>query len=130
VAGNLGGENFPDKVRGGLNEGGFWAERVGASYYFSTYANPAHLELSGAILPGYPDSKWASSSPYKGITKAGVQAYRTSFKLNVPATTDAPLALKFTQTPGSNYRAIVYVNGWQVRTQITAWHLLWAHNAR
>lgn len=29
VQGNYGGEDFPDYVRGPLNEGGLWAERVG-----------------------------------------------------------------------------------------------------
>ncbi len=30
IQGNLGGENFPDKVRGPLNEGGLFVEREGA----------------------------------------------------------------------------------------------------
>lgn len=96
LTGNLGGEDFPDKVRGGLNEGGIWADRV------------------GAILPGYPDGSWKASSPFTGISKPGIQAYRTKFNLGIPTGTDVPLALKFSQTPGSNYRAIIYVNGWQV----------------
>jgi hypothetical protein len=37
IAGNYGGEDYPDRVRGGLNEGGLWAER------------------EGAVLPGYKD---------------------------------------------------------------------------
>ena len=31
LIGNLGGEDFPDKVRGPLNEGGLWLERIGAT---------------------------------------------------------------------------------------------------
>lgn len=95
LTGNFGGENFPDKVRGPLNEGGFYAERLGAT------------------LSGFDDSKWTLSTPFSGISHAGIQAYRTSFELNIPSSIDASLALKFTSTPASRYRAIFYVNGWQ-----------------
>jgi len=95
LTGNLGGEEFPDKIRGPYNEGGFFAER------------------SGAILPGFDDSRWASSTPFQGISHAGIQTYRTSFTLNIPSNLDVPLALKFTPTPSSNYRAVIYINGWQ-----------------
>ncbi|KAI0783507.1 glycoside hydrolase family 35 protein [Abortiporus biennis] len=95
LTGNLGGEDFPDKVRGPLNEGGFWAER------------------SGAVLPGFDDSKWALGSPFVGIPKAGVQVYRTSFALDIPLGTDASLGFQFTRAPTSNYRSLLFVNGWQ-----------------
>lgn len=114
LAGNLGGEDYPDKVRGGLNEGGFWAERSGPSTV-RLARHPARLTVSsGAILPGFNDGSWKASSPLDGITKPGVQVYRTKFNLDVPAGIDAPLALKFTQTLGSNYRSVIYVNGWNV----------------
>ncbi|KAF8320898.1 glycoside hydrolase family 35 protein [Clavulina sp. PMI_390] len=107
VAGNYLGENFPDKVRGPLNEGGLWAERVGAH------------------LPGYPATGWQSSkstkscSPFAGISSSGATAYRTKFTLNIPTDADVPVALKFTPTTDaatnttSNYRAMIYINGWQ-----------------
>ncbi|KIJ53629.1 glycoside hydrolase family 35 protein [Sphaerobolus stellatus SS14] len=95
LTGNLGGEDFPDKVRGPYNEGGFFAER------------------SGATLPGFDDSHWVSSTPFQGISHPGVQVYRTSFTLNIPSDLDVPLALQFTPSPSSNYRAVIYVNGWQ-----------------
>lgn len=31
IQGNLGGEDYPDKVRGPLNEGGLFVERAGSS---------------------------------------------------------------------------------------------------
>ncbi|KIP05238.1 glycoside hydrolase family 35 protein [Phlebiopsis gigantea 11061_1 CR5-6] len=98
IQGNLGGEDFPDKVRGPLNEGGLFVER------------------EGAHLPGYSTSSWiqsANCTPYTGITAAGIQAYRTTFTLNLPTNVDAPVALKITRTPTSSYRSLIYVNGWQ-----------------
>ncbi|KAI0821239.1 glycoside hydrolase family 35 protein [Irpex lacteus] len=100
IQGNLGGEDFPDKVRGPLNEGGLFVER------------------QGAHLPGFPSSSsgWnvsSSSTPYTGISSAGIRAYRTSFNLSLPANADIPIALKFTRTPSSSYRSVVYINGWQ-----------------
>ncbi|TDL23060.1 glycoside hydrolase family 35 protein [Rickenella mellea] len=101
IQGNLGGENGPDNTRGPLNEGGLFFER------------------QGAHLPGFPATNWASSktdstcSPTVGITTAGIKAYRTTFNLNFPANSDIPIALKFTRTPTSSYRTIIYINGWQ-----------------
>ncbi|TDL26312.1 hypothetical protein BD410DRAFT_578199 [Rickenella mellea] len=96
IAGNLGGESWPDKVRGPMNEGGLWFERVGAH------------------LPGNDASSWtANCTPYTGITAAGIRAYRTSFDLDFPANADVPLSLRFTRTTTSNYRSVFYINGWQ-----------------
>lgn len=55
LTGNYLGEDYPDKVRGPLNEGGLYAERQG--YH----------------LPGAPISDWKSSGgPTEGISSAGV----------------------------------------------------------
>lgn len=46
-------------------------------------------------------------------------AYRTTFSLDLPTDADIPVALKFTPTTNastnttSNYRAMIYINGWQ-----------------
>lgn len=61
-----GAANAPDKFRGYLNEGGLYAERIGAH------------------LPGYPDSKWKVGSPVGpsgGVKGAGINFYRTTFRL-------------------------------------------------
>ncbi|KAI0343743.1 putative beta-galactosidase [Trametopsis cervina] len=101
IQGNLGGEDFPDKVRGPLNEGGLFVERIGA-------------HLPGFDTTYWNDSRWIPScTPYAGIAQAGIQAYRTTFDLSLPADADVPVALKFERTPGSSYRSVVYVNGWQ-----------------
>ncbi|KAG6825879.1 hypothetical protein H0H93_016988, partial [Arthromyces matolae] len=75
VTGNLGGEDFADKTRGGLNEGGLYGER------------------QGWHLPGFNDAKWATGSPTKGISNAGVSFFRTTFSLNIPQGVDYPLSL-------------------------------------
>ncbi|KAG9027455.1 hypothetical protein FRB95_007755 [Tulasnella sp. JGI-2019a] len=95
MTGNLGGESYPDKVRGPINEGGLWVERAGAT------------------LPGYDYSSWTSSTPYTGISTAGVQAYHTKFTLNIPSGVDATIGVQFTATPTSNYRSLIFINGWQ-----------------
>ncbi|KAJ7075303.1 glycoside hydrolase family 35 protein [Mycena belliarum] len=96
VAGNIGGENAPDYVRGPYNEGGWWFERVGAH------------------LPGYDDSAWNKAcTPYQGTTKAGVTAYRTTFDLDLPKGSDIPLAFDFALDSAAPYRTLIYVNGWQ-----------------
>ncbi|KAJ7212285.1 glycoside hydrolase family 35 protein [Mycena pura] len=98
LQGNLGGAaNAPDTFRGYINEGGLWAERVGAH------------------LPGFPDASWASGSPLAGVSKAGINFYRTTFNLPVPADVDAPFRLSVTRsTAGSNFRLQIYLNGWQI----------------
>ena len=60
-----GASNPPDTYRGYLNEGGLWAERVGAH------------------LPGFPDLLWKSGTPLTGggVKGAGVNFYRTTFNL-------------------------------------------------
>lgn len=60
-----GAENTPDTFRGYLNEGGLYAERVGAH------------------LPGFPDTTWPSGTPLSGggVAGAGINFYRTTFDL-------------------------------------------------
>lgn len=54
-----GAANAPDTLRGYLNEGGLYAERIGAH------------------LPGYPDSSWATGDLV--TQSAGVNFFRTTF---------------------------------------------------
>ncbi|KAL2256641.1 hypothetical protein VTK26DRAFT_1365 [Humicola hyalothermophila] len=99
ITGNIGGEDYADRVRGPLNEGGLYAERQG--YH----------------QPGPPADKFAAGSPYQGINKAGVAFYTAQFNLDLPSDKwDIPLRFEF---PGidpkglGNYRALLYVNGYQ-----------------
>lgn len=99
LTGNLGGESYVDKVRGPLNEGGFYAER------------------QGYTQPYPPNRNWPSGNPETGISKAGVAFYQASLSLDLPRNYDIPLAFRFGNTTidGSiaNYRAQLWVNGYQ-----------------
>ncbi|CAE6536961.1 unnamed protein product [Rhizoctonia solani] len=99
LTGNVDGEDTKDVVRGPLNQGGLYVERIGAT------------------LPNYNFTDiWNSSpscTPFVGIDKAGVKGYKAKFSLNVTETTDTTISFKFTRTPTSNYRSMLYVNGWQ-----------------
>ncbi|KZW02751.1 hypothetical protein EXIGLDRAFT_813087 [Exidia glandulosa HHB12029] len=95
IQGNFGGNtNFPDKVRGSLNEGGLFAERAGWH------------------LPGFDDSTWESRTPVQGLTKPGVGFFRTTFDLSVPSGHD--VAMSFVFRGGGATRVQLYVNGWQM----------------
>ena len=98
ITGNLGGENYLDKTRGPLNEGGTFAERQGYHLY------------------GAPSSSWANGSPLDGIDGPGIAFYGASLTLDIPAGYDVPLSFQFTNTPalGSNYRVQLFANGWQI----------------
>ncbi len=104
VTGNLGGEDYEDKVRGPLNEGGLWAERQG--YH----------------LPGAPISDWESSGgPTEGTTSAGVAFYAAELELDLPSGWDVPLSFTFTNASDASaagnsapaYHVQLYVNGYQ-----------------
>ena len=82
-----------DPVRGPLNNGGLYGERTGWS------------------LPGYDDHAWvAAGSP----VPAGVTWWRTGFRLNLPAGQDTSVALRFDGTPPAGYRALLFLNGWNI----------------
>ncbi|KIJ53974.1 glycoside hydrolase family 35 protein [Sphaerobolus stellatus SS14] len=96
VQGKLGGyKNYPDKVRGVLNEGGLFGER------------------EGWHLPGFDTSSWQTRPLSAGLpgSEAGVGFFVTTFDLNVPADTDVPMSFIF-EDNSERYRAILFVNGW------------------
>nr|POF02402.1 putative beta-galactosidase a [Quercus suber] len=112
VTGNLGGEDYRDRTRGPLNEGGLFAERQG--YH----------------LPGAPTADWeaVTGGPMTGLAQAGVRFYAATFELDMPAGYDVPLAFSFANSTTAavannngtaagigvpSYRAQIYVNGYQ-----------------
>lgn len=102
ITGNLGGEDYADRVRGPLNEGGLFVERQG----YHQAAPPVEDFTTG-------------TSPYDGITSAGVAYYTTNFTLSLPSDQwDVPLFLLFTNdtsaAAAAPYRALIYVNGYQL----------------
>ncbi|KAM5383782.1 hypothetical protein ACJZ2D_001771 [Fusarium nematophilum] len=97
LTGNLGGEDYLDKFRGPLNEGGFFFERQG--YH----------------LPSPPLSRFGKGSPFKGLTEPGVAFYTAKLRLDLPADKfDIPLSFTFkNETSTGVYRALLFVNGFQ-----------------
>ncbi|KAK2801579.1 hypothetical protein FQN51_005286 [Onygenales sp. PD_10] len=98
LTGNLGGENYVDRVRGPLNEGGLYIER------------------HGWHQPSPPSEAWDSASPTTdGLSSAGVGFFSTSFDLSIPPGWDVPLYFTFSNetSPPVPYRVQLYVNGYQ-----------------
>ena len=96
LQGARGGENMIDPVRGPLSTGGLFGERAGWS------------------LPGYPDGNWAPVTLPATDTTPGVSWYRTNVALDLPKGNDTSLGLTISDDPSRQYRALIYVNGWQV----------------
>ncbi|RLL97383.1 hypothetical protein CFD26_106997 [Aspergillus turcosus] len=95
LTGNLGGEDYWDKVRGPLNEGGLYAER------------------QGFHQPQPPSKNWKSASPLQGLSKPGIGFYSAQFDLDIPSGWDVPLYFTFGNGTSSAYRVQLYVNGYQ-----------------
>ncbi|KAH8693577.1 putative beta-galactosidase [Talaromyces proteolyticus] len=98
IQGNAGGENNIDPIRGPMNEGGLYAERMGWH------------------LPGFkPDvsSGWDTRTPYDGVSGASGRFYITQFTLDIDKELDVPLGLKVNAS--SLVPAVVYIwlNGYQ-----------------
>ena len=100
IQGNLGGEKLWDPARGPLNNGGLYGERYG--WYLPFFNDFDWQQVS------LPDSWAARQLP------AGVGWYRTSFNLRLPENTDVPIGIQINDTTSSAYRALIFVNGWQM----------------
>jgi len=99
LTGNYQGEQYLDKARGPLNEGGLYAER------------------QGFTQPYPPNHDWASGNPEEGFSTAGVGFYQASFNLDLPSGYDVPLTFNFGNTTingaVADYRALLWINGYQ-----------------
>lgn len=97
IQGKQGGEDLPDPARGPANNGGQYGERAGWH------------------LPGFDDGPWQAAP---ATVRPGTTWYRSRFALAVPKGQDATIAVAFgdTATPRSTarYRALVFVNGWNM----------------
>jgi hypothetical protein len=96
LQGDRGGENPIDTVRGPLNTGGLYGERVGYS------------------LPGYPTDGWQKVTLPVTDTTPGVSWYATDVSLHLPYGQDTSLGLTITDDPARKYRAEIFVNGWDM----------------
>jgi beta-galactosidase len=103
IQGNAGGgAGYIDPVRGPMNEGGLYGERM------------------GWFLPGFDASSSpnftspsSASSPLFGLAKAGVRFYTTTFHLNIDSDLDVPLGIELSATAGTVARVMIWVNGYQ-----------------
>ncbi|KAL4862486.1 beta-galactosidase, domain 2-domain-containing protein [Aspergillus spectabilis] len=95
VAGNAGGNQLIEPIRGTYNEGGLHSERLGWH------------------LPGFDDSNWDSISPVSGFTGATSRFYRTVVPLDIPTGYDVSLGFELRTEARAKLRAQLYVNGYQ-----------------
>ncbi|KAG1812912.1 glycoside hydrolase family 35 protein [Suillus subaureus] len=103
VQGKIGGyTNYLDKVRGVLNEGGLYGERMGWH------------------LPGFDTSSWALRDLSEGLpdATAGVGFFVTTFNLSIPDGFDVPISFTFDDT-SQPYRSQLYVNGWMMGKRVS-----------
>ncbi|KAI1212695.1 glycoside hydrolase family 35 protein [Annulohypoxylon truncatum] len=96
ITGNFGGEDYVDRVRGPLNEGGLYVERQG--YH----------------QPRPPIQNFTTGSPFSPPNKPGISYYTAPLSLDLPSDTyDIPLSFTFRNVAGGAARIQLYVNGWQ-----------------
>ena len=98
IAGNAGGPANIDPVRGPMNEGGLYGERLGWH------------------LPGFDvtaDSHFSNNSPSDGIQGTGVRFYVVDFTLDLPADLDVPLGIELAAPAGTIARVQLWINGYQ-----------------
>lgn len=100
IQGNAGGSANIDPVRGPLNEGGLYAERLG-------------WHLPG-FIPNASSSTWDNTStPLTGLSAPGVRFYKTTFTLAIPSGLDVPLGIALSAPAGTVARVMLWVNGYQ-----------------
>ncbi|MEH0167355.1 beta-galactosidase [Roseateles microcysteis] len=104
IQGNKGGEDIADLVRGPMNSGGLYGERMG-------WHLPAARDRDFK-------TGWESASPSAAPPAPGSYWLRTAFKLDLPKGHDIQLGLAFgdTSKPRSDVenRALIFVNGWNM----------------
>ncbi|MGH8962023.1 MAG: NPCBM/NEW2 domain-containing protein, partial [Jatrophihabitantaceae bacterium] len=71
-------------------------------------------ERAGWSLPGYPFGDWTPVTLPTTDATPGVSLYRTDVALDLPKGQDTSLGLTISDDPSRQYRALLFVNGWQV----------------
>jgi beta-galactosidase GanA len=90
------GTGETDPVRGPLNNGGLYGER------------------HGWHLPGFADGDWEKADFGRGAPRQGVTWYRTTFRLDVDPGVDASVGLTLDDDGEGDWRAQVFLNGWNM----------------
>ncbi|KAH0264079.1 glycoside hydrolase family 35 protein, partial [Aureobasidium melanogenum] len=97
IQGNAGGSANIDPVRGPLNEGGLYGERLG-------------WHLPGFKLSG---NGWSVGSPAEGLNSSGIRWYLTTFELGIDLDLDVPIGLELSAPSGTVASVQIYLNGYQ-----------------
>lgn len=106
IQGNAGGAaGYIDPVRGPMNEGGLYGERLG--WHLPGFS-PADSYGDNAAI-----GAWDNATPLDGLDGAGVRFYVTTFNLDLDADLDAPLGLALSAPAGTVARVMFWVNGYQ-----------------
>lgn len=96
IQGNAGGETNIDPVRGPMNEGGLYGERMGWH------------------LPGYSIPRTAGQdSPLDGVTGAEGRFYTTTFRLDLDTDLDVPIGLQLDAPTNTTAVVQIFMNGYQ-----------------
>ena len=99
IQGNAGGDANIDPVRGPMNEGGLYGERLGWHLPgFDTASSPV---------------KFDTATPLTGLAASGVRFYTTTFHLNIDSDLDVPLGVELSAPAGTVARVMIWVNGYQ-----------------
>lgn len=100
LQGTHGGEDLTDPVRGAMNNGGLYGERMGWH------------------LPGFDDRAWQPMRIAQARSAPGTTWYRTQFELAIPEGHDASLGLTIGDPAvlrsSGHYRVLIFVNGWHM----------------
>lgn len=108
IQGNAGGSANIDPVRGPMNEGGLYGERLG--WHLPGFSPSASYNNSNNDAD---ISAWDDSTPLIGLNSSGVRFYVTTFDLAIDQDLDAPLGIKLTAASGTVARIMFWVNGYQ-----------------
>lgn len=104
IQGNAGGAANIDPVRGPMNEGGLYGERLGWHLPGFDPASSYDADQYGA---------WDDSTPFEGLGAPGVRFYVTNFTLAIPDDLDVPLGIALSAPAGTVARVMLWVNGYQ-----------------
>jgi hypothetical protein len=100
IQGNAGGSKNIDPVRGPMNEGGLYGERLGWH------------------LPGFDTASWTEGSPVEdGVEGAGISWYTTTFDLAIDGDLDVPIGVELGAAAGTVARVLLFVNGYVYLSQ-------------
>ncbi|KAK3315775.1 beta-galactosidase B [Apodospora peruviana] len=116
TAGSASGNRNIDPVRGPLNEGGLFAERVGMHLPGYPYGDDDWPILrQHQLRPNNHSTNSSSSASVLSLDGAGISVFRTVVPLHIPDGVDMSISFRLkADNPDKNrLRALLFVNGYQ-----------------